>query len=71
MAEQQSSGQRDPLSDQQLSKDEQADQRYGLTGEYGQHGSLETGYGQSQQMGEDEWSAERYAQQAKKVDRCR
>ncbi len=45
-------------------------QRYGQSDEFAQQGTLAEGYDQSEQMGESEWSAERYANQAGKVDRA-
>ena len=46
------------------------DQRdYGESGQYAGQGELNEGYGQGQEMAEDQWSGERYHQQAEQVDR--
>lgn len=37
-------------------------------GRLGESGTLDQGYGQSEQMGEEQWSRERYEQEAKQVD---
>lgn len=53
-----------PQADDQL-----ADQQsYGQREEYAQSGTLDEGYGQSQQMAEDQWSADRYQAQSAQVD---
>jgi len=41
---------------------------YGQGDKYVQEGTLAQGYGQSEQMGEDAWSAEHYERQAESVD---
>jgi hypothetical protein len=43
-------------------------QHYGLSDKYAREGTLAGGYGQSEQMGEDAWSAEQYERQAESVD---
>jgi hypothetical protein len=46
------------------------DQRdYGESGQYAGQGELNEGYGQGQEMAEDQWSGERYHQQAEQIDR--
>jgi hypothetical protein len=42
---------------------------YGESGQYAGQGELNEGYGQGQEMAEDQWSGERYHQQAERVDR--
>jgi hypothetical protein len=45
------------------------DREYGESDEYASQGELNEGYGQGQDMAEDQWSGERYHQQAERVDR--
>ncbi len=44
------------------------DQTSDAEGLHGESGTLDQGYGQSEPMGEEQWSQERYEQGAKQVD---
>jgi hypothetical protein len=48
---------------------EEREREYGESGRYAGQGELNEGYGQGQDMAEDQWSGERYHQQAEQVDR--
>lgn len=43
------------------------DQTYGQDAQHGESGTLDGGYGESEQMGEEQWSREQYEQGAQRV----
>lgn len=43
------------------------DQTYGMDAQHGESGTLNEGYGESEQMGEEQWSQVRYERQAQQV----
>jgi hypothetical protein len=53
----------------QEAQPEHREREYGESDQYAGQGELNEGYGQAQDMAEDEWSGERYHQQAERVDR--
>src|SRR5260370_27579186 len=54
--------------DSQGTPPEEREREYGESGEYAGQGELNEGYSQGQDMAEDQWSGERYHQQAERVD---
>jgi hypothetical protein len=54
--------------DSQGTPPEEREREFGESGEYAGQGELNEGYGQGQDMAEDQWSGERYHQQAERVD---
>jgi len=55
--------------DSQETPPEEREREYGESGRYAGQGELNEGYGQEQDMAEDQWPGERYHQQAEGVDR--
>src|SRR5258706_16468819 len=57
--------------DSQGTPPEEREREYGESGRYAGQGELNEGYGQGQDMAEDQWSGERSHQEAEEVDRDR
>src|SRR5258708_15368567 len=54
--------------DSQGTPPEEREREHGARGEYAGQGEVNEGYSQGQDMAEDQWSGERYHQQAERVD---
>lgn len=60
------------MSERDISQGAQPDhhdhREYGMHEQYADEGTLNEGYGESEQMGAEQWSGERYNEQAAQVD---